>query len=419
MLEHNLLGVVINNPILFENLKEHGNIFADDLSIKLYDIIDTLHKKNSGFTRDSIINYITEQRNFPLNEFYKIYDSEFEEEKYIIHLNDILARNLVRKVNIYGHQLNDRKDESIHEIKATMQAFIDNIKLPEEKNIQDTKDACYKLIEKLKQGFQIPKVHSAIEAIDDMQRGYKKTDFILIAAGESVGKTSYIIQRIIKQAQEGVKVGLISCEMESDEIYQLMACSLAGVDNLKLELNELSEVEKDKFINALERMYELPIFIVDELDQWDDVKGNIITMKQDFNVDMVYVDYLQMIDEPKNQDNDSRYTSKNLKKLAKKLKIPICALCAITKEGKKDEEPETAHIRGNGKIANDADVVIMMKTINESVGNNGNARLLRFFVKKNRGGRRLNYDMIFNCPMRRFVNPKLWYLKHPPSVSNV
>lgn len=118
--------------------------------------------------------------------------------------------------------------------------------------IETIHDTCQKIIGDIAGKKEEHRVYSGIEFIDKEQLGFSPEDYIIIAARPSVGKTSFVTcHMILKQLKRGLKVGFFSCEMTKEKVIKIMACSLAGVDTNRFELNMLTNVEQERVIKAM------------------------------------------------------------------------------------------------------------------------------------------------------------------------
>lgn len=405
--EYCLLGIVINNPEKFSELKKFGNIFSNNEAKKLYSILDNLHEKNEAFDKESILDFIQDDKHFSISVFYSIYESEWDLGKYNLYLNIILTKYYKTNFkNMYLQVIGDDY-KSYMDIKQRIQEFLEDIKEPDYMEFADIKDICYRMINNLKANNDIQKVKSGIHFFDAYQGGWDKTDYILLGAGEGVGKTSYIIILILKQLSMGMKVGFFTVEMDADKVFQLMACSLAGIDSNRVDNRQLGTNEKKAYLTALEKIYEYSdkLFVDKTTNEISRIRQKSRAMKQK-GVDIIYIDYLHMIeiDSKKKLDEytELKIASREIKKNCKELGIPHFVLACITKEGKKGDTPDMHHIRGNGKIANDVDIGILITEIHNAVDGDFNKRLIEFLVRKNRNGQRGSYRLNFLANMRRF-----------------
>jgi len=272
-------------------------------------------------------------------------------------------------------------------------------------SVKDVKENCKNMIEGLNENRIVHRIHSGIKHIDDKQQGYDITDYIILGAAQSVGKTSYILNLIVNQLKNGVRVGFFTCEMLRQKIINLVACQVAGVDCNDYELNNLKNTEKENIVKANEWLYDQPLFIEDSSRTWEELREKIKIMSLLKQCDVIYIDYLQYLRTPRAQNLYERLQiiSTEIKDLAKEIKTPVFVIAQLNREGKKSERPPCANdLKGNSDIEYDADVIILMHTLMAAVDGDFSKRIVEFIVDKNRNGKLGKYKLEFNCALRRF-----------------
>jgi replicative DNA helicase len=402
MIHEKLLGIVINNPDLWREFSTNGNLFKNEHLKRLYEICDIVYKKYDKIHKDLIVNYINENGNFDIEKFYEVYDSECYDTNYKSYLKKYIEDDLIYKLRSYINQ--DLKDKSYIDIKYDIKEIIENVNEVDKEKTKNPQEDCYKMLEDLKDGVPIKKIPSGIDFIDTHQRGYKLNDYVIIGATESTGKTSLIINSMVKQLKTDLRIGFISCEMKRDEINRLIVCNMSGIDNLKVEDKLMTEVEKDRYLHAIENYYTKNIFIEDSLNEWEDIRQKIKVLKKEENIDIVYIDYLHYIRHKKFTSTQDRLEniSKGIKTSCKELDIPHVCIVILNKIGAGEGAPDILHIKGNNEIGYDADIAILLKTFNDAVEGNFNERLVDFYYRKNRGGKRGFERQVYFPAFRRF-----------------
>jgi replicative DNA helicase len=201
--------------------------------------------------------------------------------------------------------------------------------------------------------------------------------------------------------------------MSRKKLYQLLACNIAGIDSNLIDLKTIDERQKELYIDALTKIYDKELYIDDSTRSWEEIKNKIKIFKKERNIEIVYLDYMQYlrVKDVKLAYERLEIISSDTKELNKKLQIPICHIVTLNREGKKEAEPQSYHIKGNGDIEYDADIIILLKTINEKIEGDANKRFVQFFVKKNRNGRRGDFNMIFKTDVRRFFEEEKYLTK--------
>jgi len=251
--------------------------------------------------------------------------------------------------------------------------------------------------------------------LDRENGGFYPGQMIVIGARPSVGKSAYMGQMAMSIARTGKKVGIISLEMNNNEIGARLS-SLGSDDDFKTIFRNLyrDEDHKAQWYRRIQELIELPIYITDKTDvSPTSIKAKAVKLKHSEGLDVLMIDYLQLV----NSENDTRnrtrenevsQLSRACKLLAKDLEIPVIVLCQLNRAvtGRKgiDRYPQLSDLRESGSIEQDADVVMFIHRdwmMGESyqVDENGNSTELKanLIVRKWRNGAaNLNIELDFN-----------------------
>ncbi len=215
---------------------------------------------------------------------------------------------------------------------------------------------------------------------DKITNGLQPSSLIILAARPSVGKTSFalnIISNIIKEHEDAV-VAMFSLEMSAEQLVQRILASNTGVDMGKLSSARLSESDQSELWSAHVEASNCRIYFDSTSMQ---TPGNIASkcrrlksMTADKRLDLVIVDYLQLManDKDKIRSSSSRQTdvsdiSRMMKIMAMELQCPVIALSQMSRsiEGRDDKQPRLSDLRESGAIEQDADMVMFLSRENE------------------------------------------------------
>jgi replicative DNA helicase len=211
-------------------------------------------------------------------------------------------------------------------------------------------------------------VPSGFSELDNLTGGFQPSDLIIIAGRPSQGKTALALSvaRNASISSKEVPVGLFSLEMSTQQLVMRLMCAEARVDAHKVRTGRLPEDEWKKLSMSVGRLYKAKIFI-------DDTPGLAILemrakarrLKVEHNIGVVIVDYLQLMQGPRNaqsREQEISAISRSLKALAKELNLPVIALSQLNRavETRKDNRPALSDLRESGAIEQDADVVIFV-----------------------------------------------------------
>jgi len=397
-IEHYLLSVVINNDHLKERIKPYKDIFRDKMVIKILNYY--LSKDNFNFY--TMVSDM--EKDFTPDALFGIKTLDAYEGNFNVYLDKVYFDYVRSKVSDYTIKLLGETEKRAQDVKSDLKEISEGILFDDDK-IDSSKDACIKLLGNMR----LEKVLSGISYFDDGQGGYNKTDFVIIGARPSVGKTSYSGNTVLQNLRNNKKVGIITSEVTTDQYMQMLACNLAGVDSTRINTPFLTKEDEIKIVKALEGLYEKDIYLSDSCRYIEDVVRTIKVMRKKHNIDLVYIDYLQYLQTRNRKLNTLdrlEMISGELKTLAKELKIPIICLAQLNRESENGGKPKMSDLKGCGAIEQDADIIILIQNINAAYDGDFNRRLVGFYVAKNRFGPIGEYRQIFYSQYRRFVDAK-------------
>ena len=209
-------------------------------------------------------------------------------------------------------------------------------------------------------------VPSGIIDLDKLTAGFQNGDLIILAGRPSMGKTALALTIARNAAIENKSAtAIFSLEMSSDQLGQRLLTSEARVDNALVRRG--SPNIKWKNINiASGKLAQAPLYI-DDTPALSilDLRSRARRLKREKNIELLIVDYLQLMQGPKNSENRQNEISQitqSLKALAKELDIPVIALSQLSRavEQRTKKEPLLSDLRESGAIEQDADVVIFL-----------------------------------------------------------
>ena len=239
---------------------------------------------------------------------------------------------------------------------------------------------------------------TGFKKVDELIGGLQKSDLIVIAGRPSMGKTAFsmnIAQDIV--FKQNKKVGFFSLEMSAQQIATRMLSSLSAVSQQKIRTGDYESSTSDTkaVTSAIEMMQECDFF-VDETPSITpiDLRGKARRMKREHGVDMIIIDYLQLMGVPRarnfdqNRVNEISEITRSLKALAKELDIPVIALSQLNRrvEERNDKRPFLSDLRESGSIEQDADIVIFLYRDELYNPNSENKNVAEVNISKHRNG---------------------------------
>lgn len=205
--------------------------------------------------------------------------------------------------------------------------------------------------------------------LDYRTSGFQPSDFILIAARPSMGKTAFVLNVVHHVAvKKGVPCMIFSLEMSKEQLVNRMLSMESRVDSQTLRTGTLTDSDWDKVVEGIGVIGNSKLLI-------DDTPGISITelrskcrkAKLEFGLGLVIIDYLQLMSGNSSKNSDNRQQeiseiSRSLKALARELNAPVVALSQLSRacETRQDHRPMLSDLRESGAIEQDADVVMFL-----------------------------------------------------------
>lgn len=241
-------------------------------------------------------------------------------------------------------------------------------------------------------------VPSGFTELDQLTGGFQKSDLIIVAGRPSQGKTAFVLSLSRNASvQHDVPIGFFSLEMSVQQLVLRLICAQAKVDAHAVRTGRLPEDEWRKLSMTVGKLYKAKIFIDDTpaLSVLE-LRAKARRLKAEHNVGLIVVDYLQLMQGPKNvqsREQEISMISRSLKALAKELNIPVIALSQLNRavETRGDKRPVLADLRESGAIEQDADVVLFvhrpeMYNIEKDEDGNPTEGIAEIIVGKQRNG---------------------------------
>ncbi len=211
-------------------------------------------------------------------------------------------------------------------------------------------------------------VPTGFEALDELTSGFQKGELIILAARPSMGKTALALslaQNAAIRAQQ--RVAVFSLEMSAVQLAMRMLCSEARVDAQKMRRGQLTDMHWSKIMKAFTRLASAPIFIDESSGvSVQEMRAKAKRLQADQGLDMIIVDYLQLMgsaERSENRQQEISAISRSLKKLAHDLKVPVVALSQLSRapdQRQGDHRPMLSDLRESGSLEQDADVVMFI-----------------------------------------------------------
>jgi replicative DNA helicase len=260
--------------------------------------------------------------------------------------------------------------------------------------------------------------HSTLTGIDtglyrlnDLTSGLQNTDLIILAARPSMGKTSLAMNICAHAAiHAGKRVAAFSLEMSAEQLVRRMLAAEARVDQRRLTTGYLSRDDWPKLTEAAERLKGVNLWIDDTPGVTVlDISAKTRRLKQEHGLDLVMVDYMQLMSgggKFSSRNEEVSAISRGLKGIAKDLKVPLLVLSQLSRRPDQrgnDHRPQLSDLRESGSIEQDADVVmfIVRPSVYDAEADRRHAELI---IAKQRNGPTGEIELVFQHEYTRFEN---------------
>ncbi|MBN1797301.1 MAG: replicative DNA helicase [Spirochaetales bacterium] len=207
-------------------------------------------------------------------------------------------------------------------------------------------------------------IPSGFGELDELTSGFQNSEFIVIGARPSVGKTAFALSIAANMSiRQGRAVGFFTLEMSGMALIQRLLSSEARLSSSKLRSGLLRPADFHSITEAAGRIYEAQLYIEDSPNlKLLDLRALARRMKFQHNIEIVFIDYITLVSAENMElprHEQIAEISRSLKALARELDIPVVALSQVKREteGKK---PTLADLRESGSIEQDADVVLFL-----------------------------------------------------------
>jgi len=207
---------------------------------------------------------------------------------------------------------------------------------------------------------------TGFKEIDLMTAGLQKSDFILIAARPSMGKTALALNIALNSATKAkAKVAIYSLEMSKEQLVQRILSMESLVESNKLRTGKLEDEDWDKITYASGIISDAEIYIDDTPGiTLFEIASKCRRLKAQKGLDLVFVDYLQLMEGSGGESRQQEISniSRGLKGLARELECPVVSLSQLSRapEQRQNHRPILSDLRESGAIEQDADIVMFL-----------------------------------------------------------
>ena len=258
---------------------------------------------------------------------------------------------------------------------------------------------------------------SGFTKLDRLTSGWQKSELVIIAARPSMGKTAFALSMARNMAiDHGRNVAIFSCEMSSIQLVNRLIVAETDIPGDKIKNGRLNEEEWKQLDTRIKKLVQAPIFIDDTpAISIFELRAKCRRLKAQHKLDLVIVDYLQLMSGPENagsREQEVSTISRSLKSIAKELDVPILALSQLNRSVEMrggTKRPLLSDLRESGAIEQDADMVVFIhrqekfgiSTFEDGSSTKGIAEII---LAKNRNGPVDDVKLRFREEKAQFVD---------------
>ncbi len=264
--------------------------------------------------------------------------------------------------------------------------------------------------------------------LDGLLSGFQRSDFIVLAARPSLGKTALALNTARHAACEHkAPVGIFSIEMSKEQLVDRLLAAEANVNLWKIRTGKLSTTGEDNDFTKLQRAFgaltDAPLFI-------DDSGSNTVMqirtmarrLQSEHGLGLIVVDYLQLMESPKHMESrvlEIGQISRSLKSLARELEVPVLALSQLSRgvEHRSPQVPKLADLRESGAIEQDADVVMFIYREDREKKDTERVNVADILIEKHRNGPTGQVELYFNEQTTSFEDLDTTHADYAPQMT--
>ncbi|RHW52274.1 replicative DNA helicase [Bombilactobacillus bombi] len=265
---------------------------------------------------------------------------------------------------------------------------------------------------------QVTGLSTGYSELDKVTAGLHEDELIILAARPGVGKTAFALNVAENVAvHTPTTVAIFSLEMGAEQLASRLLCAQGSIDANNLRTGNLNDEEWQNLIVATGILSRTSMYIDDTPGvKMAEIRAKCRRLaKETGNLGLIIVDYLQLIEGTgqENRQQEVSVISRQLKKLAKELHVPVIALSQLSRgvEQRQDKRPMLSDIRESGSIEQDADVVAFLYrddyyndgNEDEDATEDTNAGEVEVIVGKNRSGPRGTVKLLFVKSYNKFA----------------
>jgi replicative DNA helicase len=375
--EVEVLGAIIKENKLIHDIYDFllPEDFYDNKNKAIYSAIRKLHESGLPITLVTLTETLREKLDDAGGVTYlsEVISSSVTGEHIKTYSEIIKDKSNIRKfISCSNNATKEAHDgnKTIGEVISDFESTINLIKTQGKRHSGDIKEGVENFIgdmDAVRKGEKtLSSISSGYKKLDNILGGFERQELMIIAGRPSMGKSAVSMNLALGTAIKGRnKVAYFSIEMSKKQCFQRIAAALCKISMNKIKRSNLNEEEFSKVKNTIEKLSNYNFKLYDSVLYLEDIKSECYRLKENEGLDVVFIDYLQIIglqSSFSNRNLEVSNISSQLKRMAKELDITVVCLSQINRatETRVDKRPILADLRDSGAIEQDADTVMFV-----------------------------------------------------------
>lgn len=379
--EKAILGLAIVHNDLINMLLEKivSRDFYDLRNEIIFKAMESLSFENSPIDFTTIINKLETMGKLSeigdTSYITDLIDNSYYRANYSAYLEIVKEKSMKRRLLEFGDNVvnkvrstNDNSEELIGQFSEDLfklSKYDINEGLVQ---LKDTLDETFNhILEMSENDGTLTGITTGFKDLNEHLSGLQGSDFVLLAARPSMGKTALGIHMGLNAAIDGKKVAVFSLEMSRKQILQRILSIMSNVEVQNIISGKISEEDWHLLYNTTDKVAKIDMFVDDTPSiSLTELRAKAKRKASEGGLDMIVIDYLQLMtnDTGRNDNRQQEISniSRGLKALAKELNIPVLALSQLSRktEERSNKRPMLSDLRESGAIEQDADVAMML-----------------------------------------------------------
>lgn len=430
--EQSVLGAMFLSPLAIEKAtdKLHAKSFYLEKHGIIFQSIVNLHEKKVPIDLTTITAELNQTKKLNevggveyLTELINIVPTAANVESYVKIVEDNYMLRCVidtsTEIATLAYEHDGEVSDILDQVESKIVSIIKNRSSSEFKTIQDVLNEVQSNLEKLATSKgDVTGIPTGWYELDKLTSGLHENQLIILAARPAMGKTAFALNLATHVASTTNRtVAIFSLEMPAEQLATRMIASLGQIEGQKLTSGNLVNEDWKRVTEAKSQLANAKLYICDDAGVTvGDIKSKCRRLAtSEEGLDLVIIDHLQLLTMGGNYGNNRQAEitdiSRNLKKMAMELKVPVIALAQLSRgvEQREDKRPKMSDLRESGSIEQDADIVALLyrddyyQAVKE-MGEAPDPSLSELIIGKHRNGSTGKIDLLFRKSTSTFLN---------------